>query len=114
MDRLRPDDIFSFVIFSDEARLVVPAQRVEDKETLKEKIERIEAEGSTALYAGVKMGAGQLGEFLSSQRINRVILLSDGLANVGPSTPRELRRLGEPVGRSRHLRDHHWRGRRLQ
>lgn len=94
VDRLAPNDIFSLVIFSDEARVLVPAQRVEDKEALKERIESIEADGSTALYAGVKMGADQLGEFFSSKHINRVILLSDGLANVGPSTPRELRRLG--------------------
>src|SRR5258706_1420218 len=51
VDRLAPDDIFSFVVFSDSARLVVPAQRVEDKDSLKEKIESIEADGSTALYA---------------------------------------------------------------
>jgi Ca-activated chloride channel family protein len=94
VDRLRPDDVFSFVIFSDAARVVVPAQYVEDKEALKEKIESVEASGSTALYAGVKLGADQLDEFRSSKRINRVILLSDGLANVGPSTPRDLRRLG--------------------
>ena len=30
----------------------------------------------------------------TSRRINRVILLSDGLANIGPSSPRDLRRLG--------------------
>ena len=63
----------------------------------KEKIESIEADGSTALYAGVKMGTDQLQEFFSSKRINRVILLSDGLANVGPSSPRELRRLGSDL-----------------
>jgi len=94
VDRLRPDDVFSMVIFSDEAQVVVPAGHVEDKDALKEKIEGIEARGSTALYAGVKLGAEQLDEFLSGKRINRVILLSDGLANVGPSTPRDLRRLG--------------------
>jgi Ca-activated chloride channel family protein len=43
------------------------------------------------------MGADQLQEFFSSKRINRVILLSDGLANVGPSSPRELRRLGSDL-----------------
>src|SRR5580698_6580174 len=94
VDRLRRDDIFSFVIFSDEAQVIVPAQHVEDKDALKEKIESVEAEGSTALYAGVKMGASEVTEYLSSKRINRIILLSDGLANVGPSTPRELRKLG--------------------
>src|SRR5437016_142658 len=62
VDRLRPDDVFSLVIFSDEARLIIPAQHVEDKDSLKEKIESITADGSTALYSGVKMGAGQVGE----------------------------------------------------
>ncbi len=94
VDRLGPDDVFSLVIFSDEAEVLVPAQKVEDKDALKEKIESIQADGSTALYAGVKLGADQLEEYLSPRRINRVILLSDGLANVGPSTPRDLRRLG--------------------
>ncbi len=94
VDRLGPDDVFSLVIFSDEAEVLVSAQKVEDKDALKEKIESIQADGSTALYAGVKLGADQLEEYLSPRRINRVILLSDGLANVGPSTPRDLRRLG--------------------
>ena len=31
--------------------------------------------------------------------INRVILLSDGLANVGPSSPDELARLGTSLGK---------------
>jgi Ca-activated chloride channel family protein len=97
VDRLAPNDIFSLVIFSDRAQVLVPAQKVEDKDALKEKIESIEANGSTALYAGVKMGADQLQEFFSDKRINRVILLSDGLANVGPSSTRELRRLGSDL-----------------
>ena len=97
VDRLAPNDIFSLVIFSDRAQVLVPAQKVEDKDALKEKIESIQADGSTALYAGVKMGADQLQEFFSSKRINRVILLSDGLANVGPSSTRELRRLGSDL-----------------
>ena len=97
VDRLGADDIFSLVIFSDEAQVLVPAQKVGDKDALKEKIEGIEAGGSTALYAGVKAGADQLQEYFSSKRINRVILLSDGLANVGPSSTRELRRLGSDL-----------------
>jgi Ca-activated chloride channel homolog len=97
VDRLTPNDIFSLVIFSDEAQVLVPAQKVTDKDALKEKIESIEANGSTALYSGVKTGADQLEEYFSSKRINRVILLSDGLANVGPSTPRELRRFGNSL-----------------
>ncbi len=100
VDRLAPNDVFSLVIFSDEARVLVPAQKVEDKEALKEKIESIEAGGSTALHAGVKTGARQLQEYFSGKRINRVILLSDGLANVGPSSTADLRRLGRELAES--------------
>ncbi|HTY89529.1 MAG TPA: VWA domain-containing protein [Candidatus Acidoferrum sp.] len=97
VDRLAPDDVFTLVIYSDEARVLVPAQKVENKDALREKIEGIEAGGSTALYAGVKAGARQLRDYFSAKRINRVILLSDGLANVGPSSPCELRRLGRDL-----------------
>jgi len=97
VDRLELNDVFSLVVFSDHARVLVPAQKAVDKEALKEKIEGIDANGSTALYAGVRMGAEQIQEYISTKRINRVILLSDGLANVGPSSPRELRRLGSDL-----------------
>lgn len=97
VDRLSSKDFFSLVIYSDQARVLVPAQHVDDKEALKNKIESIRADGSTALFAGVRMGADQIQEYFSSKRINRVILLSDGLANVGPSSPRELRRLGSQL-----------------
>jgi Ca-activated chloride channel family protein len=100
VDRLGPKDVFSLVIYSDAARVLVPAQKVEDKDTLREKIEGIEAGGCTALYAGVNTGARQIHEYLSSKRINRVILLSDGLANVGPSSTRDLRRLGRELAES--------------
>src|SRR5665213_1976693 len=70
VDRLTASDIFSLVIFSDEATVLIPAQKVEDKDALKEKIESIQADGSTALYDGVKMGASQAREFFSNRRIN--------------------------------------------
>ena len=100
VDRLTSRDVFSLVVYSDEARVLAPAQRVEDKEALKDKIAGIEAGGSTALHAGVKTGARQIQEYFSGKRINRVILLSDGLANVGPSSTRDLRRLGHELADS--------------
>src|SRR5882672_7092853 len=94
VDRLAPEDILSFIVYSDRAQVVFPAQEVEDKEALKARISHIQPGGSTALYAGVQLGAEEVQKHLSSRRINRVILLSDGLANVGPSSPRDLRRFG--------------------
>ena len=50
---------------------------------------------NTALYGGVVRGAEEVRKHIEDSRyISRVILLSDGLANVGPSSPEELGRLG--------------------
>jgi Ca-activated chloride channel family protein len=74
--------------------VLVPATKLTDKEAVCEKINRIASGGSTALFAGVSKGAAELRKFCDRDRVNRVILLSDGLANVGPKTPGELGDLG--------------------
>src|SRR5207249_990957 len=57
LDHLAPGDIFSFVTYSDSAEVIFAAQQIEDKEALKRRISRVRPGGSTALYAGVKLGA---------------------------------------------------------
>jgi Ca-activated chloride channel family protein len=94
LDQMGSNDIYSLVAYDSQVQVLVPAQAIEDKERLKARIFRIQAGGSTALYGGVERGAEQLLKFLSSKKINRVILLSDGLANVGPSSTEELQSLG--------------------
>lgn len=92
--RLRDDDIVSIVLYSDSASVLVPATKATDREAIIEKIRSVNAGGSTALFAGVSKGAAEVRKFLDSESVNRVILLSDGQANVGPKSPRELERLG--------------------
>ncbi len=99
VDQLAPEDIFSLVAYETDVEVLVPATRVQDKRRLHRAIERIHSGGSTALYAGVECGARELEEFLSDRRINRVLLLSDGLANVGPSSNREIANLGRRIAR---------------
>jgi len=57
-------------------------------------LRQINASGNTALFGGVSQGAAELRKNLQNDFIHRIILLSDGLANVGPSTPEDLGRLG--------------------
>ena len=97
--RLGPDDIVSVVTYDTGVNVVVPATKACEKEWILSRIEDIRAGGSTALHAGVQRGADELRKFLSSRRVNRVVLLSDGLANVGPSSPAELGRLGQRLGK---------------
>ncbi len=94
IERLEPRDIVSVVAYDSTVRVIVPATKMTEKKSVIQQIHRIEAGGSTALFAGVSKGAEELRKFLNNDRVNRVILLSDGLANVGPQSPSELGELG--------------------
>lgn len=94
IERLNKNDIVSVVAYDSTVTVVVPATKLNDKRSLVERIRRIEAGGSTALFAGVSKGAAEIRKFAEKNRVNRVILLSDGLANVGPKSPSELAALG--------------------
>ena len=93
--RLSADDIVALVVYDSGVQTLVPAQRVGDGRRLEQAICGIEVGGNTALYGGVTRGAAEVRRHMEDRRfVNRVILLSDGLANVGPSSPEELGRLG--------------------
>jgi Ca-activated chloride channel family protein len=95
---LRSDDIVSVITYDSVVNVVVPATRVSDKQSIYRSIRRIRDGGRTALFAGVSKGASEVRKFLDKTRVNRIILLSDGLANIGPSTPSELGQLGASLG----------------
>jgi Ca-activated chloride channel family protein len=100
VDKLGDDDFFSLVTYDDQTDLLIPPERVgnrDHREELKARIHRIQAGGSTALHAGVVLGAKQVRRFFEKERVNRVILLSDGIANVGPSSTSDLSRLGREL-----------------
>ena len=94
VNRLRADDIVSVIAYDHSVEVLVPATKASEKYEINQKIDRIVAGGNTALFAGVSKGIAEVRKFLDTRRISRVILLSDGLANVGPSSPYELGELG--------------------
>jgi Ca-activated chloride channel family protein len=101
VDQLDKKDVLSLIVYETEVEVVLPAGPLRDrKKEIKRIIQEIETGGSTALYGGVQEGGRQLDEFLSQQRINRVILLSDGIANVGPSSNREIAGLGSRLAKN--------------
>ena len=100
IDQLTAQDNLALVEFDDTVEVLFPSQHVVDREALKAQVNRIQPGGSTALYAGVETGGKQLLKIDSrTDRINRVILLSDGLANVGPSSTSALKALGRSLSR---------------
>jgi Ca-activated chloride channel family protein len=99
VERMRTDDIMAVVTYSNNAEILLPATKTTDKESLKTAINGLSAGRSTALYDGVKKGAQEIRKFLDRNRVNRIVLVSDGLANVGPDSPKELGLLGASLGK---------------
>ncbi len=98
LERLSADDTIALVAYNHNVDVLSPAAPLHGAaERLKRAIDRLTAAGTTALYDGVQEGGRQVEEHLSDDNVNRVILLSDGLANVGPSSPRELAELGRKL-----------------
>lgn len=87
-------DIFSLVVYDHNIQTVVPAQPAGFNEGVERQIRAIYAGGNTALFGGVSQGAAEIRKNSGPGYIHRIILLSDGLANVGPSSPDDLGRLG--------------------
>jgi len=97
VDRLGRDDILSVVSYDDRVEVDAPATKVTDPRVFKDRIARLAPRGSTAIHAGLLAGANEIRKFKSRDRVNRIILLSDGLANVGPSRPADFVSLGREL-----------------
>jgi len=97
--RLNANDIVSVVSYDSTVNVLTPATKVTDKALINSQIDRIQANGSTALFGGVSKGAAEIRKFFDPKRVNRIFLLSDGQANVGPQSPRELGNLGASLAK---------------
>jgi Ca-activated chloride channel family protein len=83
VDRLEPTDIASLVVFDDRVRTLAPATVVGDRKALHLALSQIHSGGSTNLHGGWKAGMESLVPEAANSALARVILLSDGNANVG-------------------------------
>ena len=93
--RLEAEDRFSVVTYDDEIDVAIgtvtasPAERARAADRLR----RVEARNSTNLHGGWLTGCEQVAAGLQADGVNRVLLLTDGLANVGIIDHGELERL---------------------
>jgi Ca-activated chloride channel homolog len=90
VEQLEANDILSVVVYDDSVDTVIPPQPVTNKSALKNSIRRVRAGGITNLSGGWLKGCEYVKNQLDSQKINRVLLLTDGLANMGIQDPKVL------------------------
>ncbi|MGF1458757.1 MAG: VWA domain-containing protein [Leptolyngbyaceae cyanobacterium] len=87
VENLLPSDRLSVVLFCDRVETLIPSTLATDKPALLQTIRQIRAGGSTALHAGWVEGGLQAGQYLNPHQLNRIVVLSDGKANVGETYP---------------------------
>ena len=88
IDLLGVGDRITIVTFDNQVQLVAPLTTIEeDRDALHAAVDEIVVRGSTALHAGWVEGAQALADALDPNRFARVLLLTDGHANVGETDP---------------------------
>lgn len=87
IDKLNDKDILSIVVYESQVGVLQKSVSVTDKKYLHDVIASIETAGGTNLGGGMLEGFNQVKNTYKSGCVNRVLLLSDGLANEGISDP---------------------------
>lgn len=90
VDRLTPEDTLSVVIYDDSIDTILPPSKVEDQKAIKALIDKVRAGGITNLHGGWAKGCQHVKDKASKGTINRVLLLTDGQANVGETNTSKL------------------------
>jgi len=90
VDSLRDGDTVALVTYASGTRVVLTPTGMEKKAEIHQAIEDLVAGGSTAMAGGIALAYEQAAKTLSGASESRVIILSDGDANVGARNPNEI------------------------
>ncbi|HTN44726.1 MAG TPA: von Willebrand factor type A domain-containing protein [Flavipsychrobacter sp.] len=90
VNKLRSQDHVAIVVYAGNAGLVLPSTSGAKKSTIIDALERLQAGGSTAGGAGIKLAYSVAMENFVEGGNNRVIIATDGDFNVGVSGANEL------------------------
>lgn len=98
LGQLTSKDRIGLVIYGDEARLVL--EPTNDREAARKAIESLAPQGSTNAEAGLQLAYDVAGRNFRMDSSNRILLCSDGVANVGRTGPQSiLGRIGREARR---------------
>lgn len=85
-------DSISIVAFSNETRLVLPMTSARNRGLIESAIHPLAPQGGTNVQAGLRMGYEAALAGLDAEAHNRVVLLSDGVGNIGETDAQALGR----------------------
>jgi Ca-activated chloride channel family protein len=91
-DQLRDSDTVAIVVYGDEARTVLEPTPGNETAAIRSAIARLRPEGSTNAEAGLVAGYEVARSMFDADAVNRLVLTSDGVANVGATTAEAIGR----------------------
>lgn len=83
VDQLRDDDSVALVTYAGATRLVLPSTSAAKKRAIHAAIDTLTPGGGTAMGSGMEIAYRQAALQLSDEKMSRVLVLSDGDANIG-------------------------------
>lgn len=93
IDRLREEDHVAIVVYAGAAAVVLPSTSGKNKDKIINAVNNLEAGGSTAGGAGIKLAYSIAEKKFIKNGNNRVIIATDGDFNVGASSDKEMEQL---------------------
>ncbi|HEX4996890.1 MAG TPA: VWA domain-containing protein [Terriglobia bacterium] len=90
ISNLRPHDIVSIIAFDTTADVLLPATKIGNAVEHRRVIENIRPNGSTNISDGLALGYQEVSRNYRDGYTNRVILLTDGIANIGVTDPSRI------------------------
>ncbi|MBO1352235.1 MAG: VWA domain-containing protein [Hormoscilla sp. GUM202] len=77
VDRLNPGDRLSVVVFDHRAKVIVSNDVIDDPRSIKRQIDKLRADGGTAIDEGLRLGIEELGKG-KKDTVSQAFLLTDG------------------------------------
>ena len=90
VDQVDKKDVLALVAYDDQVEVVQRAARVRNKDLLKGQVQALRAGGMTNLSGGLTAGAREARRNAGKGLVNRVLLMTDGLANQGVTSSEGL------------------------
>lgn len=90
VDELTENDRVGIVIYGSRGKEILSPTSISERQRILDAIEWLHTEGSTNAEEGIRLGYQMADRAFEKGKINRVILCSDGVANVGVTGPDNL------------------------
>ncbi len=92
LETLSDGDIVSVYTFSNDVMEIAPptVMNAQSRGALIQRVNTIQPMGGTNMYDGLRVGEARLAEAPATHPVRRLVMISDGMANIGPSSPEEL------------------------